>query len=125
MVATSARVAFITQHWRTVKAENSATKTRYGEKARDSGPEPVETFFDNIADAQVMADARLALLGADRRRFRQDVNQALSLTGTLDYSQTTPAVAVIDDERSAAHSAAAVEFGIRPGEDRSTIISWG
>lgn len=128
MPASSARIAFVRQQYRTAVAEDEDVKTAYGESARDSSDddgEPIETFFDSVADAQAMADERLALLSADRRRFRQDVDEVLSFTGDLDFSQVTPAVTVIDDERSADHPAAAVEIAVRFGDDRTTIISWG
>lgn len=50
MPATSARIAFVTQDVRTAEATDAAIKTVYGALARETGPEPVETFFDNVAD---------------------------------------------------------------------------
>lgn len=125
MTATAARIAFVLEATRNVVASDTAVKTRYGELARDTGDEPVETFFDSTADAQAMANERMALLKADRRRFRQEVRGVLSFTGSLDYSQTTPAATVIDDERSASHNAAIVELSISYGEGKTALQTWG
>lgn len=47
---------------------NETIHTRYP-SARDGAAEPAEGFFDSIADAQAVVDARGALLGVERRRF--------------------------------------------------------
>lgn len=125
MPATAARIGFITQEFRNVAASDAAVKTLYGELARDTGEDPVETFFDSTADAQAMADERLVLLKADRRRFRMEAKGVQSFTGTLDFSQVTPAATVIDDERAANHSAAIVEVSVDLGGDKTTFVTWG
>lgn len=125
MTATASRIGFVLQATRNVVASDSAVKTKYGELARDTGDTPVETFFDSTTDAQAMANERLTLLKADRRRFRQEVRGIQSFTGALDYSQTTPAVAVIDDERSASHNAAIVELSVSYGDGKTTLQTWG
>lgn len=125
MPATAARIGFVTQEVRTVVASEAAVKTKYGELARDSGEAPVETFFDNIADAQAVANERLTLLKADRRRFAQDVRGAQSLTGALAVTQTTPAANVIDDERGANHVAAIVEASVDLGAEKTNFRTWG
>lgn len=129
MTATPARIGFVTHEWRRSVASDAAVKTKYGEAARDTGDkegELVETFFDDPADALVMATERLNLLKADRRRFRQEVNEVLSFTGALDFSQVTPAATVIDDERSANHAAAIVEIpAVDFGSNKTTVVTWG
>lgn len=125
MVATSAQVGFVTEQFRTVVASDTAVKTAYGEEARDTGQDVIETFFDTTTDAQAIATERFNLLKANRRRFRQEVNSILSFTGTLDFSQVTPAVNVIDDERLADHNAAIVEVGVRRGDSKTAIHTWG
>lgn len=125
MTATSERVSFITQEFRTSVASDPAVKAKYGETARDTGDEPVETFFDDPADGAAMAAERLSLLKADRRRFSHDVAGILSFTGAMGFSQTTPTVTVVDDERAANHLAAVVEIGIRYDDNRTTLVTWG
>jgi hypothetical protein len=125
MPATAARIAFVLAEFRSVVASDAAVKTKYGDQARDTREEPFETFFDNTADAQVIADARLTLVKADRRRFKQDARGVQTFTGPLDFSQTTPAVNVIDDERSANHNAASVELGLDLGGEKTTFLTWG
>lgn len=125
MTATAARIGFVTQEFRTVVASDAAVKTKYGSKARDTGEDVIESFFDDTADAEIMAAERLALLSPDRRRFLLDVNETLSFTGDLDFTQSTPAVNVIDDERSADHDAAIVEIGVDFGKYATTLVTWG
>jgi hypothetical protein len=125
MVATPARIAFVTQEFRTVVASDAAVKTKYGDKARDTKEQPFETFFDSTSDAQTMANERLALLKADRRRFRQDVRGVLSFTDALAFTQKTPAATVIDDERAANHAAAIVEVSVSYGDNKTTLQTWG
>jgi hypothetical protein len=76
MTATPARIGFVTQEFRSaLPTPDTAVKTKYGELARDTadgGDGIVETFFDDPADALVLATERLNLLKADRRRFKQD-----------------------------------------------------
>lgn len=125
MPATPARIGFVTNEFRTSVASDAAVKSKYGEAARDTGEEPVETFFDDPADVAAMASERLALLKPDRRRFKHDVAEILSFTGALDFSQTTPTATVIDDDRAASHSAAIVEIGVRFGDNKTTLVTWG
>lgn len=125
MTATPGRIGFVLNEFRTVVAEDPAVKTKYGEAARDTGKEIVESFFDDPDDAQIMVDERLALLSADRRRFRQDVSGILSFSGALDFTQTTPTAQVIDEERDADHAAAIVEIGVRFGDNKTTVLTWG
>jgi hypothetical protein len=115
MPATAARIGFVTQEWRRSVASDPAVKTLYGEAARDTAGkdgEPVETFFDEPADALTMATQRLSLLKANRRRFKQDVNEVLEFTGSLDFSQVTPAVRVVDTD-------------LDEGANKTVIVSWG
>lgn len=129
MTATAAQIGFVTSQFRSAVASDSSVKTAYGEKARDSADDKsdpiVETFLEDPADAQVIANERLTLLSADRRRFRQDVNKIIAFTGTLDFSQVTPAVTVIDDDRQANHAAAIVEIGVRFGDNKTSLVTWG
>lgn len=125
MPATPAQIAFVLEPFRSVVAGPDATvQAKYGDLARDTKDEPVETFFDDPADAQVIADERFALLKADRRRFRADIAGEATALG-LSYSQTTPAAQLVDSERQANLSAAIVEIGIDFGAGRSILTVWG
>lgn len=128
MPASAARIGFVTREFRTAVASDAAVKTAYGEAARDTADddgEPVETFFESVDDAASIAAERLTLLKANRRRFRHDVAELLTFTGSLDFSQATPAVTVSDTERGASHDAAVVEIALRFADDQTTLITWG
>jgi hypothetical protein len=124
MPATATRIGFVTQATRNVVASDSAVTTKYGALARDTRDEPIESFFDDTADAQAMLDERFALLKADRRRFQV----ALSGVETglaLDYSQAAPAATLIDAERAMNGACAIVEIGVDFGANKSILTVWG
>jgi len=125
MTATPARIGLITQQFRTVEAKDPAVQARYGKDARDTGAEPVETFFDDMADVQAVCDERLKLLKRDYRRFRQTTNNLVDFTGALDFSQKTPAATVIDTDRGANLKSAIVEISLDSGGNKTTIVTWG
>jgi hypothetical protein len=125
VTATPARIGFVTQEFRSAVSSDAAVKTKYGNLARDTADEPIESFFDSTTDAQTVNDARLVLLKADRRRFVQVTRGIQTFASALDFSQTTPAVNVIDDERQANHNGAIVEIAVDLGGEKTTITSWG
>jgi hypothetical protein len=123
MPATPARIGFILQEFRKVTVETSSVATKYGELARDSD-DPVVTWFDDVDDAQDMAQERQDLLDADRRQFRAiatGITQALA----MDYSQVTPTVHVTDTELAADQDAIVVELSVDFGRNRQSITAWG
>lgn len=122
MPATPARIGFITEEFRRATSLSSGAATKYGEKARRS--DLIETFFEDADDAQAMADERLALLSADRRRFSHVVS-GVSTGLDLDYTETTPTVTVIDDQRLADHEALVSEIIIDFEKDQTTLETWG
>jgi hypothetical protein len=125
MPATPARIAFITQQFRSVVAgPDSGVITKYGSMARDTAEAPIQSFFDDTADAQVMVTERLNLLKADRRRFKVTIPNAMTGLG-LNYSQSTPSATFIDDERQANMSVAVVDVSIDLGSDKTTLGVWG
>ncbi|HEX5183573.1 MAG TPA: hypothetical protein VFW19_10535 [Allosphingosinicella sp.] len=129
MTATPARIAFVTQEWRSaLPAPATSVKLKYGELARDTADLSgglVESYFDNVSDALTVATARLTLLSGDRRRFSQDMRDIKTVLSSLTYSQTTPTVQVIDDDRQANHLAAVVELSVDLGADKITLTTWG
>ena len=124
MTATAARIAFITQAVRVVTAgPDSSVETKYGYAARDT-EEPIETFFDAVADAQEIADERLLLLKADRRR----IEFALSGVATgmaFNYKGTTPAATMIDDDRGLNQAAVIAQFSIDFQRGKTNAVCWG
>lgn len=125
MVATASRIGFITSEFRSVAVTNATAATEFGDDARDTKDEPFETFFNSMTDVETMANERIALIGVKRRRFRTEVAEILPLTGTLDYSQTTPTVKIVDSEKSADLACAAVEFGLDFAKNITTVVGWG
>lgn len=123
MPATPSRIGFIQQEFRRAVAETSAIKTRYGNAARKT-EDPLPTYFDNADDAQVMATARQALLGVERRRFRPTLATAAEAL-ELNYIGSVPKVHYVDAERSANLSALVAEIVIDLGRDNATLMLWG
>lgn len=124
MPATPSRIGFITQPFRIVTAgPNSSVATLYGNKARDTA-EPLETFFDDIADAQAMADERLALLQVQRSLVPVSIDQ-VETAAALDPSLTLPTVRIIDDEQDRNGLALVVGFTIDMNTERSSLETWG
>jgi hypothetical protein len=124
MPATPARIGFITQDYRVVTSgPDTAVQAKYGSMARNTD-DPLPTFFDAVADTQAICDARHTLLKADRRRFSQKISGESFGLG-LAYQQTTPAVTVVDTERSANLSAAIVEMSVDFESETTTVTTWG
>lgn len=124
MPATASRIGFIIQDVRNATAGPSASvEAKYGSLARDT-EEPLECFFDSVADATVVAQERLALLSADRRRIVTEVSG--TETGrSLTFNQATPTARVIDTEKAADLNAAVVEISIDFDAGKTTLTNWG
>ena len=123
MPATAARIGFIQQQFRRAVAETPAIKARYGALARES-EDPVETFFDSEADAQVIADARQALLGTERRRFRVVVRDAGELLD-LPLAGDVLVVRYVDADRDADRPMLLSELVIDLGKQAANLTLWG
>ena len=124
MPATPARIAFITQEFRLATAgPDSSVVSRHGTAARDT-PEPVESFFVNVADAETMAIERLALLSPDRRRTTLGIAGIRALPSQL-AAAPAPTVRVIDTERDLDRNSLVVELGLDFERDRTTVGAWG
>ena len=123
MPATPARIGFIQQQFRRAVSETPAIKTRYGALARES-EDPVATYFDSEADAQVIADARQALLGTERRRFKvvtKDVGEVLALSFTGDI----PVARYVDPDRDVDRGMLISEIVVDLGKNSATLTLWG
>lgn len=123
MPATASRIGFIMQDFRRVVATTQAAKDRYGNLARES-EDPVETFFDDIADAQVIANERQALLSADRRMFEVGVT-GLDEIIALDYVGAVPVAQYVDPERSVDRSTLVSNIIIDFEQQSAALQVWG
>lgn len=125
MPAEPDRIGFILGPYRSVVVEDADAAADYGDDARDTKDEPVETWFDSLADAEAIGVERIGLIGVGKRRFRTVMAGIQTPAGTLDYSQTLPAINLIDTEKSADVDGVAVEFGWDFAKKQTTIVTWG
>lgn len=123
MPATPARIGFIQKEFRRVTSTTSAAKTRFGSLARES-EDPIETFFDNETDAQVIADARQSLLSAERRRFRLNVT-GLTEIMALSYVGAVPVGLYVDSERAANMPVLLSTITLNLGKEEANLTVWG
>lgn len=123
MPATAARIGFILNQFRRSVATDAAVKVQHGSLARESD-DPVETFFVDQDDAELIAAERLALLSANRRRFRAVITDVETMI-EMDLSTSAPLVRYVDPRRSADMPALVAEVAIDLGRDTTTVILWG
>lgn len=124
MPSTPSRIGIITNPFRVVTAGPNATvETLYGNSARDT-VEPLETFFDDIADAQAMADERLALLEVKRSLVPVSID-GTEIAAALDRQTALPTVRVIDDEQGRDSVALIIGVAIDFNNGRATLETWG
>lgn len=124
MSVTPARAAFILQEFRLARAENANIAAQYGKAARES-PDPVPTGFDNVADAQAVADERIALFGTPRRRFQVS---AVGLDEILALDPDAARLTVtrfVDTDRGVDLKMVAGEVGIDFGRQLCEFTIWG
>lgn len=123
MPATPSRAAFVLSDFRRATATSSTPKTRYGDLARES-EDPVETFFDSVADAQVIANARIALLSAERRRFRAQCRDLGDVIG-LSYAGSIPVATYVDTDRDANRPMLVSEVTFDLSREQASFTLWG
>lgn len=75
----------------------SATIASRYPSARDGSVQPADGYFDAIADAQTVIDARGALVGVERRRFATTIADL----AWPDLSTGLPQDQLVDAEQSA------------------------
>jgi len=126
MPATPSRIGFITQAFRiTTAGPLPAVGDLYGNAARKTVA-PLPTFFDNTADADVMAEERLALLGAQRSLFTAQIDSADTALDIAQDTETGLATArLIDDEQDRDTNCIVVGFTADMNAERSTLVTWG
>ena len=124
MPATAARIGFIQQEFRRATATVQAVKDRYGSLARQSD-DPIPTSFDEVADAQAIADARQAMQSGERRRFQATV-RGLDDALALDYEAgAVPVLRFTDRERDADRKVVVTDIVIDFAAQRATLSTWG
>jgi hypothetical protein len=154
MPATPSRIGFITQQFRIATAgPDSAVEALYGNAARDT-PEPLESFFDDVADAEVLATERLDLLKVRRNLVTVSIDDAeigALLADSVSVSQrmlletdgfllledgsfllldpggelALSTVRIIDDEQDRNSLALVVGVAIDMARGRTTLETWG
>lgn len=127
MPATPERIGFITQPYRlALTAVDATVEAAYGDLARETVADaPIETQFDDMDDAQAMADERLPLLKEERGRYQAGLPNALKFGIGLDYSQSTPTGTVIDPERATNKPALVTDINLDLRRDIVTLGMWG
>lgn len=123
MPAEPARIGFIREEYRRVVASTPAITSRYGNLARES-EDPIETFFDDVADAQVVADERQALHGQERRRFRCETATIEEITA-LSYVGAIPIGRYRDSERLADSKVLIGEILLDFHKQHAATMVWG
>lgn len=120
------QAGFVQQAYRSAIWEDPAVRSMYGKVARDTGENPIPTYFDDIADAQAMADERGALLSGHARAFTVTVQDLDVLDSALLFSETLPAVTLVDDELVANLDCAVIavaSFDMDTGQTQ--LVLWG
>lgn len=125
MPATAARIGFIIEPFRKVVSENATVASAYGNVARESD-DPIETYFDDVDDAQILADERKELLGVlGRRRFRLEL-AGIDEMSVLDYvSGTIPNGWLRSVPHDVDRKVLVAEIGFDFGKQESAAMVWG
>lgn len=126
MPATPARIGFVSEAFRFSDASSSTVRARYGDAARDTRDEPIESYFDSTADAQAVVNERFSLLSGDRRLMQIEIGRLLPLSGPLAFNTVAPTVTVIDDERNLNRTMMVTGIeGLDYETDTLTLTVWG
>lgn len=123
MAATSARIGFIMTGFRRAIAESATAKARYGDDARQSD-DPIESYFDNVEDAQTIADERQALLSIERRRWKVTA-KAVDEMADLDLTAGVPVAQFVDRLSDADRKVLVSEIVIDLAKQSTTTTLWG
>ncbi len=124
MPAEPSRIGFITQQFRIATAGPDATvEALYGNAARDT-MDPIETFFDEMSDAEAMAEERMSLLSVQRSLLTVQIDRA-NVGAEVDAAHGLPTVRVIDDEQNRNSLALIVGVGVDMNTGRTTLEVWG
>jgi hypothetical protein len=125
MPATPARAAQMLEQYRIASfGPDAGVIAKYGDAARDTGPEPIETLFHSVADAQIFANERGNLLKRDARRCTPEVS-GVETGLAIDTSQKVATVTVNDTERLLARAMMVTKIELDFGRDTTTLPVWG
>ena len=120
MPATDADIAAASRDVVTATWSNATIAARYP-SARDGSLEPARGYFDSLADAQAMADARGALIGVERRRFAVVVEEVLP----IDPAIGVPQVRLVDTEQVVNSTFLASRIEVDLEQDRTSYELFG
>ncbi len=123
MPATSSRIGFITNQFRRSIVESASVQTQYGAVARKS-EDPVETFFDDVDDAELVNQERLDLLSAARRRFAVSFDDTDEIAD-LPVGGAVPVVRYVDAERGVDRNMIVCEIIIDLNKNSAAMPLWG
>lgn len=123
MPATSSRIGFITNQFRRSIVESASVQTQYGAVARKS-EDPVETFFDDVDDAEIVNQERLDLLSAARRRFAVSFDDTDGIAD-LTVAGAVPVVRYVDAERGVDRNMIVCEIIIDLNKNSAAMPLWG
>jgi hypothetical protein len=99
---------------------DTAVQLRYP-SARDGASAPAEGFFDAVADAQTMINARASLIGVERRRFLVGAQDIL----WLDPSLGLPAVTLVDSDQAVSGPFAIARLEVDLGAETTSLEVFG
>lgn len=120
MPATDADIAAASRDAVTATWSNATIAARYP-SARDGSVDPARGYFDSLADAQAMADARGALIGVERRRFAVVAEEVLA----IDPTAGVPQARVIDSEQALDATMLAARIEVDLEQDRTSLEVFG
>lgn len=98
MPADAARVALVTQAFRSEVRIDSAVQTAYGGAADDTGTSPVASFLDETSDAAAELVNLMDIWGTRRRVFQIVIEEPINLAGAWAMEPTVPTVRLVDAE---------------------------
>lgn len=124
MTATPERIGFVMQPVRRSVAADAGVAAVHGDLARRDD-EPVETFFDSTEDADVVAEERLALLSAERRRFAVRVNGLDTALAMSAAGPSLPQAHFADELRGVDRDVLVAEIGFDFASQQATFVVWG
>lgn len=123
MVATSARIGFVTRQFRRAVSKTASVETKYGSMGRETA-DPLDTYFSTVADAQFRADERQALLSPDRRLFTVTTSEPEVVLDMLNASEV-PTVRYVDTERGIDRSFIVTEIIVDAMANDAQLKIWG
>ena len=124
MTLDPSRLAFVLRDQRIATSETRAVSAKHGNLARVID-EPVDTYFDDLSSAQVIADQRQMLFGVERRRFSA---RASGLDEVLNLDMAggvTPTCEFVDEKRDISRRCLVAEIGFDFGKQQANLLVWG